>query len=382
MILASDASTTIDQPKVNLLGMNRSQLASFVSDLGEKPFRATQLMKWIHQVGVTRFDEMTNISKVFRARLEELCEIRAPEITGEFVSTDGTRKWLVDVPGGSVVEAVFIPDGDRGTLCVSSQAGCSLDCSFCATGKQGGQRDVTAEEIIGQVRYAVKRLAQVEDANYKVTNVVMMGMGEPLLNFDNVMPATDLMMDDFAYGLSKRRVTLSTSGVVPAMRKMIGRTDLSLAVSLHAPNDELRNVLVPVNRKYPIATLLQTIAEYMDSVPDVRRVVTIEYTLIKGVNDSTAQAKELAQCLRNTPCKINLIPFNPFSLSDYEKPSKRQISRFQKTLHEAGYIVTVRTTRGDDIDAACGQLAGAINDRTRRSERHLSKRAEIQGVNQ
>lgn len=380
MIDASDKpEATALTTKVNLLGYTQEALRVFLSEIGEKPFRAQQIIQWVHQRGILDFDEMTNISKALRAKLNQVAELRPPEITDAFVSSDGTRKWIVQVEGGGLIETVLIPDGGRGTLCVSSQVGCSLDCSFCSTGKQGFQQDLTAAEIIGQVWLAANAMGDfAEDGKRSVTNVVMMGMGEPLLNFDKVMSAVDLMMDDFAYGLSKRRVTLSTSGVVPAMRKMQGNTDVSLAISLHAPNDTLRNVLVPINRKYNIAMLLDATAEYMASLPDIRRVVTIEYTLINGVNDSDELAYELVELLKNTPCKINLIPFNPFELSDYERPSKRRIERFQKILADNGYIATVRTTRGDDIDAACGQLVGKVADKTRRNERHLAKAAAQQ----
>ncbi len=367
--------------KVNLLGLSQVQLREFLAEIDEKPFRAQQLIQWIHQKGAINFDEMTNISKVLRAKLSQLAEVRPPEIVSEHISSDGTRKWAVKVEGGGLVETVFIPDGDRATLCVSSQVGCSLDCSFCSTGKQGFQKDLTAAEIIGQVWLASDALGDFGTTGRRsVTNVVMMGMGEPLLNFDNVMQSVTLMMDDFAYGLSKRRVTLSTSGVVPAMKKMLGVTDVSLAVSLHAPNDELRNTLVPINRKYNIDTLLKTTAEYMDSLPDKRRVVTIEYTLINGVNDSDELAFQLADVLKDTPCKINLIPFNPFDLSDYQRPSRKRIERFQRILSNKGHIATVRTTRGDDIDAACGQLVGQVADKTRRNERHLAKNNTVQHV--
>lgn len=369
------------QSKANLLGMSLPVLKAFFVEIGEKPFRAQQIIQWIHQKGVTEFAQMSNLSKALRAKLEQLAEVVPPEIVTEHISADGTRKWAVRVEGGGLVETVFIPDGDRATLCVSSQVGCSLDCSFCSTGKQGFQQDLTAAEIIGQVWLASSALEDFGKIGRRsVTNVVMMGMGEPLLNFDNVMQATSLMMDDFAYGLSKRRVTLSTSGVVPAMKKMQGVTDMSLAISLHAPNDELRNVLVPVNRKYNIKMLLEATAEYMASLPDVRRVVTIEYTLINGVNDSDELAHQLAEVLKNTPCKINLIPFNPFELSDYQRPSRRRVERFQKILSDYGYTTTVRTTRGDDIDAACGQLVGNFQDKTRRKERYLAQRNEVSHV--
>ena len=368
----------MDTAKTNLLGLTRDQLASFFTEMGEKPFRARQLMKWVHQCGLDGFEAMTDISRPLRARLAEVAEIRPPEVVSCHKSDDGTRKWIVRVASGSCVETVFIPDGRRGTLCVSSQAGCALDCSFCSTGKQGFDSDLTAAEIIGQVWMAVKALKDdaQDDQSRGVTNVVMMGMGEPLLNFDNVMSAMDLMMDDLAYGLSKRRVTLSTSGVVPAMHRMIGRTDVSLAISLHAPDDALRSVLVPINKKYGIKELLEAVAAYMDSLPDSSRVVTVEYTLIAGVNDSHDQARALARLLRNTPCKINLIPFNPFPLSEYRRPSGAAVRSFQTLLLNAGYNTTLRKTRGDDIAAACGQLVGAVNDRTRRSARYKARQAD------
>ena len=344
--------------------------------IGEKPFRAQQILKWIHHFGVDNFDDMSNIGKPLRAKLNDVAEIRPPSVVRQLDSKDGTRKWAIEVGGNNLVETVFIPDGQRGTLCVSSQVGCSLDCSFCSTGKQGFMRDLTAAEIIGQVWLAVKSYDAFQASGGRVvTNVVMMGMGEPLLNFDNVVDATNLMMEDFAYGLSKRRVTLSTSGVVPMLDKLGDVSEVSLAVSLHAPNDALRDQLVPINRRYPIAELLAACNRYLAKQPDKHRVVTVEYTLIAGVNDSVENARELAGLLRVLPCKINLIPFNPFSLSDYQRPSKNAISRFWQVLADAGYVTTVRTTRGDDIDAACGQLAGQFQDRTKRSERHR-RRAE------
>ncbi len=363
--------------RVNLLGLPRAKLEQFFVELGEKPFRAQQVLKWIHQNGVDDFESMTNIGKALRARLSEVAEIRPPEVVKQLDSADGTRKWVIRVSGGSLVELVHIPSNDRATLCVSSQVGCSLDCSFCSTGKQGFQRDLTAAEIIGQVWLAIKSFDGFAPGKDRVvTNVVMMGMGEPLLNFDNVVDAMSLMLDDFAYGLSKRRVTLSTSGVVPALDRLAEVSDVSLAVSLHAPNDALRNELVPINRKYPIAELLAACRRYMDRQTDKHRVTTVEYTLIAGVNDMPELAHELAVLLRDFPCKINLIPFNPFSLSDYQRPSKTAITRFWNILVEAGYVVTIRTTRGDDIDAACGQLVGQVADRTRRSERYRQAAAE------
>jgi 23S rRNA (adenine2503-C2)-methyltransferase len=361
----------MSQERTNLLGLTLPGMQEFFLDLGEKPFRAQQLLKWIHHAGLVSFDEMSNLSKSLREKLAEVAEIRPPEVVDQLDSEDGTRKWVLRVDGGGLVESVFIPEGNRGTLCVSSQVGCSLDCSFCSTGKQGFQRDLTAAEIIGQVWLALKSYDAFQSGNgRKVTNVVMMGMGEPLLNFDNVVDAMDLMLEDLAYGLSKRRVTLSTSGVVPALDRLAKVSEVSLAVSLHAPNDELRSQLVPINRKYPIKMLLESCRNYLDHQKDSKRVVTVEYTLIAGVNDQPDQARELAILLKDFPCKINLIPFNTIAQSDYKRPSGNAVSRFWQVLVDAGYVVTVRTTRGDDIDAACGQLVGQVVDRTRRAERY------------
>jgi len=364
--------------RVNLLGMSRARLEAYLAGLGEPAFRARQIMQWIHQQGVDDFDAMTNIGKGLRARLQQQAEIRPPEILSQKDSADGTRKWALRVDGGGLVEAVLIPERGRATLCVSSQVGCALDCSFCSTGKQGFQRDLSAAEIIGQVWLAIRAGDgfPTTERDRVVTNVVMMGMGEPLLNFESVVEAMELMLDDLAYGLSRRRVTLSTSGVVPALDRLT--TPVSLAVSLHAPNDALRNELVPVNRRYPIAELLAACHRYLDRQADRNRVVTIEYTLIEGVNDSVEQARELAELLRTLPCKINLIPFNPFPLSDYRRPGKAAISRFWKVLADAGYVATVRTPRGDDIDAACGQLVGQVADRTQRSRRHRERAQAVQ----
>lgn len=361
--------------KVNLLGLSPAKLEAFFADLGEKRFRAQQVSQWIHQHGIDQFEQMSNLSKPLRIRLAEIAEIRPPELVQQLESTDGTRKWLIRVAGGSCVEAVFIPEKNRGTLCVSSQVGCSLDCSFCATGKQGFQRDLTAAEIIGQLWLATKSFRSLEgQVERVVSNVVFMGMGEPLLNFENVVDAIHLMLDDHAYGLSKRRVTLSTSGVVPMLDQLGKHTDVSLAVSLHAPNDELRNELVPINKKYPIAMLLASVKRYLAGLPDKHRSATVEYTLIDGVNDKSEHAYQLAALLHDVPSKINLIPFNPFSLSDYRRVSNNSLYRFRDILVEAGYTATIRTTRGDDIDAACGQLAGVVNDKTRRSERFYRER--------
>jgi len=368
--------------KINLLGLSREKMAAFFLSIGEKPFRAQQILKWIHHHGVHDFDEMTNISKALREHLKTTAEIRPPEVVTEKTSKDGTRKWAVRVSGGSLVETVLIPDGDRGTLCVSSQVGCSLDCSFCSTGKQGFQRDLTAAEIVGQIWLAIKSYDAFPSTDKKVvTNVVMMGMGEPLLNFDNVVDAMDIMLDDFGYGISKRRVTLSTSGVVPALDKLGDVSQVSLAISLHAPNDKLRDQLVPINKRYPIAELLAACNRYWDKQNDTHRVTTVEYTLIAGINDSPAQARELVALLKDFPCKINLIPFNPFSLSDYRRPSKNAVNRFWQILSDSDIVTTVRSTRGDDIDAACGQLVGQVADRTKRSERHKANYTDTQILN-
>lgn len=367
----SDVNSETDQ-KVNLLGMPRQKLIDFFADIGEKPFRAQQVMQWIHQFGVQDFDQMSNISKALREKLKRVAVVQGPDITYQNISKDGTRKWLMQMPGGSSVETVLIPEGNRGTLCISSQIGCALDCSFCSTGKQGFNRNLSAEEIVGQIWNAIASFEDLDRSKDRpVTNVVMMGMGEPLLNFENVMDAVDIMMDDFAYSISKRRLTISTAGVVPAIEEMKSRTDASIAISLHAPNDELRNELVPVNKKYPIDMLLSSVRSYLDGLADKRKA-TIEYTLLAGVNDRKVHADQLIKVLKGLPCKINLIPFNPFPGSGYKKPSNMEVRRFQEWLMAAGYITTVRTTRGDDIDAACGQLVGRVEDRTRRSQRYIN----------
>ena len=377
ILLSADKEASTQSQKINLLGLSPEKLIVFFKNIGEKPFRATQVLKWIHQIGVDDFDQMTNLAKNLREKLKSVAEIKAPEVVSHHDSSDGTSKWVIRVNGGDCIEAVFIPEKDRGTLCISSQIGCSLDCSFCATGKQGFNRDLTAAEIIGQLWIAAKSFNSLgAKKNRVVSNVVMMGMGEPLLNFDNVVDAMGLMLHDNAYGLSKRRVTLSTSGVVPMIDKLATVSDVSLAISLHAPNDELRNQLVPINKKYPIATLLDAAQRYLDKMPDVRRKITIEYTLMDRINDRDEHARELAVLLRNLPCKINLIPFNPFDLSNYKRVTNTALYRFRDILQKAGHIVTVRTTRGDDISAACGQLAGAVNDKTRRNERYMQQHQE------
>ncbi|MGB0473279.1 MAG: 23S rRNA (adenine(2503)-C(2))-methyltransferase RlmN [Porticoccaceae bacterium] len=365
--------------KTNLLGLSVSKLGDFFEQLGEKRFRATQMVKWIHQMGERDFDQMTNLSKSLREKLHEFAEIRLPEVVSCQDSSDGTRKWLIKVEGGSCIEMVYIPEKDRGTLCVSSQIGCALDCSFCATGKQGFNRDLNTAEIIGQLWIAAESFDQFgTKATRRVTNVVMMGMGEPLMNFDNVVDAMNLMMEDNAYGLSKRRVTLSTAGVVPALDQLAEVTDVSLAISLHAPNDELRNELVPINRKYSVTEFVQSAKNYIEKMPDNRRKATVEYTLMDQVNDRSVHARELAELLRDLPCKINLIPFNPFPGSDYKRVTNTALNRFRDILQGEGYTVTVRTTRGDDIAAACGQLAGEVNDRTKRQQRYKNKLAAEQ----
>lgn len=352
-------------------------MESLMDALGEKKFRAAQIMKWLHHQHITDFDEMTDVGKALRARLKEVAEIDEPEVISESVSDDGTRKWLIRAASGSAVETVFIPEDGRGTLCVSSQVGCVVDCSFCSTGKQGFDSNLTAAEIVGQLRMAIRRLASLyPERSRVVTNVVMMGMGEPLLNFDNVTRAVSLMMDDCGYGISKRRVTVSTSGIVPAIYKLAEVTDASLAVSLHAPNDALRNELVPINRKYPIAELLAACRRYAENFGE-KRTVTVEYVLLAGVNDQPEHAQQLAELLADFPCKINLIPFNPFPASGYKRPSIISVRKFQDRLVHAGHAVTVRTTRGQDIQAACGQLAGDVHDRTRRQQKYQQIAVEV-----
>jgi 23S rRNA (adenine2503-C2)-methyltransferase len=352
---------------INLLGLDDQQLRAFCETLGEKPYRARQLLRWIHRTGAESVGVMTDVSKALREQLTELATIAAPKVIRDSVAADGTRKWLLDVGTGNAIEAVFIPEPGRGTLCISSQAGCALECAFCSTGRQGFNRNLTVAEIIGQLWWANKCLRQATAAERPVTNVVMMGMGEPLANFDNVVSAMRLMLDDDAYGLSRRRVTLSTSGLVPAIDRLRDACPVALAVSLHAPNDALRDRLVPINRKYPIRELLAACTRYIEKAP--RDFVTFEYVMLAGVNDHVAQARELCAVLADVPCKINLIPFNPFPDSGFVRSSAEAIGRFRDVLMAHGLIVTTRKTRGDDIDAACGQLAGQVQDKTRRRER-------------
>jgi len=352
--------------KINLLDLNRADMEAFFLDMGEKAFRATQVLKWLHQYGVTDFGEMTNLGKALRARLAERAEIRAPEVLVDQASADGTHKWLLRLDSGNSVETVFIPERGRGTLCVSSQVGCALACSFCSTGRQGFNRNLSVAEIIGQVWVANKALGHDPKGERIISNVVLMGMGEPLLNFDNVVKAMDLMMDDFAYGLSKRRVTLSTSGVVPALERLKETSDVALALSLHAPNDELRDELVPLNRKYPIREVLDACTRYLGSL-DSRRKITVEYVMLDGVNDTDRHARELIKVLQGVPAKVNLIPFNPFPETQYRRSTPERIDRFREILQKGGLITITRKTRGDDIDAACGQLVGRVHDRTKRN---------------
>lgn len=352
--------------KTNLLNLNRAGLREFFAQIGEKPFRADQVMKWIYQKGVSNFAQMTDLNKVLREKLTSQCEIVAPEIAYHQQATDGTIKFALRLEGGQEVETVWIPEPDRATLCVSSQVGCALECTFCSTAQQGFNRNLTVSEIIGQVWRVATTLGLSSDTSKRpITNVVMMGMGEPLLNMAALIPSLSLMMDDLGYGLSKRRTTVSTSGVVPAMDRLTDAIDVSLAVSLHAPTNELRDQLVPINRKYPIAELMDACWRYVKE-GSRKKSVLFEYVMLDGVNDNPAEARALAKLLRNFPGKVNLIPFNPFPSSGYQRSSRARVERFQSILSEQGVLTLTRTTRGDDIDAACGQLAGQVDDRSRR----------------
>lgn len=368
---------------INLLGLDASALTQLVGQWGGKPFRARQLQKWVHQRGASDFDLMTDLAREFRARLSKSCIVQAPNVLTQHRSADGTRKWLFDVGQGNAIESVFIPEDDRGTLCISSQAGCNVACTFCSTGHQGFNRNLTAAEIIGQLWWARHELMQdtassrigsqegSEDARL-ISNVVMMGMGEPLLNYEPVLAAVRMMLDDNAYGLSRRRVTVSTSGVVPMMDRLSQDCPVALAVSLHAPNDALRDTLVPLNKKYPLNELLAACERYLAFAP--RDFITFEYVMLDGVNDLDQHARELIQIARRIHCKFNLIPFNPFSGSGLQRSSGARIREFSQILMDAGIVTTVRKTRGDDIDAACGQLAGEVKDRTKLSERMAQKK--------
>ncbi len=352
---------------LNLLNLDAAQLAGFFAEAGEKPLRAKQLLRWMHQFGEADFSNMSNLAKPLREKLAASAVIEAPRVVSDTTAADGTRKWLIDVGKGNAVDTVFIPETNRGTLCVSSQAGCALDCKFCSTGKQGFNRNLSVAEIIGQLWIANKALGAAPKGERIVSNVVLMGMGEPLANFDNVVTALRLMLDDNAYGLSRRRVTLSTSGIVPAIDRLRDACPVALAVSLHAPNDALRDALVPINRKYPLAELLAACRRYLGRAP--RDFLTFEYVMLEGVNDSAGHARQLIALVRDVPCKFNLIPFNPFPNSGFKRSSRDAIRRFAEILISAGLVVTTRKTRGDDIDAACGQLAGRVEDKTRRARR-------------
>ena len=370
---------TATAAKQNLLDLDREGLEHFFADtLGEKRFRAHQVMKWIHHRHVTDFEEMTDLGKALRAKLHEHAEVRVPQIQFEKPSSDGTHKWLLAMDGSNAIETVYIPDKGRGTLCVSSQVGCALNCQFCSTATQGCNRNLSTAEIIGQVWTAARYLGNVPHKQRRLTNVVMMGMGEPLMNFDNVVRAMSVMRDDLGYGLANKRVTLSTSGLVPMIDRLSVESDVSLAVSLHAPNDELRETLVPLNRKYPIAELMASCARYLRANKK-RESVTFEYTLMKGINDQPEHARQLAKLMRQfdnavqarDSGKVNLIPFNPFPGTRYERSDEAQIRAFQKILLDSQVLTMVRRTRGDDIDAACGQLKGQVMDRTRRQAEFL-----------
>jgi 23S rRNA (adenine2503-C2)-methyltransferase len=390
----------------NLLDFDAQALASYFTEMGEKPFRARQLMRWIYKAGESDFAAMTDIAAALRDKLAQRACITAPNVMREELSDDGTRKWLLDVGTGNAVEAVYIPVGvhessgadveggdvaagitsagrsrfagpsshaparPRGTLCVSTQAGCALNCTFCSTGKQGFNRNLSVAEIIGQLWWANHQLGKDAEGNWKISNVVMMGMGEPLLNFDNTVSALRLMLDDHAYGLSRRRVTVSTSGIVPAMDRLREECPVALAVSLHAPNDKLRDELVPINQKYPLKVLLAACQRYLERAP--RDFITFEYVMLEGVNDSVQQARELVKLVRDVPCKFNLIPFNPFPQTHYRRSSPDAIQRFRDVLMQADIVTTTRKTRGDDIAAACGQLAGQVQDKTKRTLQRAS----------
>ncbi|MBU3825908.1 MAG: 23S rRNA (adenine(2503)-C(2))-methyltransferase RlmN [Candidatus Anaerobiospirillum merdipullorum] len=352
--------------RVNLLDLSPEDLKEFCVSIGEKPFRAQQFLKWIYQWGVTDFAQMTNIKKELRERLPTLAYIKAPDIIAEHKSADGTIKWALDLGDGQVVETVLIPEDDRSTLCISTQVGCPIKCSFCRTGASGFNRNLKVHEIIGQVFAAASRVGFCENREHKpISNVVMMGMGEPLLNVTNVLKVTEILLSDFAFGLSKRRVTISTSGIAPIIEKLAGKVDVALALSLHAANDELRDELVPINKKYKIAEVLTAVKHYLAASNANCGRVTIEYVLLDHVNDSTDDAHALAALLKDVPCKINLIPFNPHDGAGYQRPSNSRIDRFYKVLFNYGFTVITRTTRGDDIAAACGQLAGQVKNKIR-----------------
>ena len=355
---------------VNLLDFDAERLAGFFAEIGEKPFRARQVMRWIHQFGQAEFENMSDLSKDLRTKLISSALVRAPSVVADSTATDGTRKWLLSVGAANGIETVFIPETRRGTLCVSSQVGCALECAFCSTGRQGFNRNLTVAEIIGQLWWANRALGATPRGERVISNVVMMGMGEPLANFDNVVSAMKIMLDDYGYGLSRRRVTLSTSGMVPAIDRLAEQLPVALAVSLHAPDDELRDRLVPINKKYPLKELMAACKRYIKVAP--RDFVTFEYVMLDGVNDSVEQAKQLVALVKGVSCKFNLIPFNPFPDSGFERSSQERIGAFRDVLMRAGLVTTTRKTRGDDIDGACGQLAGQVQDRTQRKARRAT----------
>lgn len=375
------AVTTPDNDKsaslLNLLDLDRAGMEDYFAGIGEKSFRASQVVQWIHQKGVTDFQQMSNLSQALRDHLQANTVIHAPEVVYDATSADGTRKWLLQLDDGNRIETVYIPEDDRGTLCVSSQVGCALDCSFCSTGRRGFNRNLGTAEIISQVWLATRLIDEEKKPGRKVTNVVLMGMGEPLLNFDNVVRAVRLMMDDFAYGLSKRRVTISTAGVVPAIDRLGDILDMRLAVSLHAPDDALRNSLVPLNKKYPLKELMAACRRFIEK-QNARSRITFEYVLLDGVNDSDQHARELIRLVKGIPTLMNLIPFNPFTGSGYKTSPAKRVERFNKILADAGITTVVRRTRGDDIDAACGQLVGKVEDKSRRHRRFEEPRIGMQ----
>jgi 23S rRNA (adenine2503-C2)-methyltransferase len=361
--------------RTNLLGLDLAGLEAFFVELGEKPFRARQLLQWIHQYRVTRFDEMTNLSKGLREKLSQVATVTLPEVIHSHLSKDGTRKWIIKLRCGNAIETVYIPENGRGTLCVSSQVGCALTCTFCSTAQQGFNRNLDADEIIAQLWIANEALGKDPKGNRVVTNVVMMGMGEPLANYQNVVTAMKLMRDDFGYGISWRRLTLSTSGMVPMIDKLREDCHVSLAISLHAANNELRSQIIPLNEKYPIEELLAACKRYVAG-EQTRRHITVEYVMLANVNDSLKDADDLVRILNGLPVKVNLIPFNPFPGTDYKCSPRNQIMRFQKRLMDRGLVATIRKTRGDDIVAACGQLAGEVQDKSRRQQR-MEKQQEV-----
>ena len=363
--------------KTNLLNFDLAALTQHFAEMGEKPFRAKQVMRWMHQSGASSFDDMTDLAKSLRVKLNEQACIGVPDLMVSQQSLDGTRKWLLDVGTGNGVETVFIPEAERGTLCISSQVGCALECTFCSTGRQGFNRNLSTSEIIGQLWWSNKAMGVTPKNERVISNVVMMGMGEPLANFDNVVAALSIMLDDHGYGLSRRRVTVSTSGMVPQMDRLKDVMPVALAVSLHASNDAVRDEIVPLNKKYPLKSLMAACQRYLVKAP--RDFITFEYVMLDGINDKAQHARELIELVRDVPCKFNLIPFNPFPNSGYERSSNENIRVFRDILQQAGFVVTVRKTRGDDIDAACGQLAGQVQDKTRRQQKWQQIVVEQQG---